>query len=263
MTDDPRTPDPMELWQRVCVTDPAHTKHINQRGGFTAIDAQYQIKTATAEWGPMGELWGVKDCRYGYDGGEVWLEATFYYPNGAIEMSTDIVHKPGNESRKKLRTDLLTKSLSQLGFNSDVFEGRFDSNRHLDPAPQRPSTPRPQPQRSTPRPAPKNASPSQQGGKAGKGGPNQDCPKCGYDGITPRNFDASTNRPDLECPGDGQGGPPCIGREKNTGGHWPMGWYSWDRGTEPTNAAASRAAVDAQRPEDGPPVDAYEDEAPF
>ena len=48
----------MELWNKVCRTDPEHTKHVNQRGGFTAIDAMYQIQEATKVFGPVGKGWG-------------------------------------------------------------------------------------------------------------------------------------------------------------------------------------------------------------
>ena len=41
----------MELWDQVWQTEPEHTKHVNQRGGFTAIAAQYQIREATKVWG--------------------------------------------------------------------------------------------------------------------------------------------------------------------------------------------------------------------
>ena len=52
----------MELWEQVCTTDPDITKKVNTRGGFTAIDAQAQIKRATELWGPYGSEWGVRDC---------------------------------------------------------------------------------------------------------------------------------------------------------------------------------------------------------
>ena len=35
-----------ELWDQVCKTDPRHTKKVNQRGGFTAIDAHYHFFVA-------------------------------------------------------------------------------------------------------------------------------------------------------------------------------------------------------------------------
>ena len=33
---------------------------------------------------------------------------------------------------KKVATDALTKGLSKLGFNADVFMGRFDDNKYVD-----------------------------------------------------------------------------------------------------------------------------------
>ena len=126
----------MKLWSEVCTTDPATTKHVAQRGGFTAICAQSQLKRATEMWGPYGFNWGVGDCNYGIieDGGkvaEITLDAVFFYPGGKFEISGDIQFRPGNESRKKLLTDVTTKALSKLGFNSDVFEGKFDDNRYV------------------------------------------------------------------------------------------------------------------------------------
>jgi len=127
----------MELWDQVCTTDPAITRRVNQRGGFTAIDAQHQIKRATELWGPYGKAWGLFNVSYGYvtapDGApvEIWIEATFRYPGGGFPISGDMAWKPGNDCRKKLMTDVTTKALSKLGFNSDVFEGQFDDDKYV------------------------------------------------------------------------------------------------------------------------------------
>jgi len=133
--------DNMELWKQVCTTDLAITKKVNTRGGFTAIDAQAQIKRATELWGPYGGKWGVKNCVYKnrYELfkmderiiGETYLQAVFYYPDGEFEIATDMAFKKGNDTCKKLLTDLTTKALSKLGFNSDVFEGKFDDNKYV------------------------------------------------------------------------------------------------------------------------------------
>ncbi len=127
----------MKLWNSVCETDPAVTKHVTQRGGFTAICAQSQRKRATELWGPYGGKWGVKDLKYGFLGPqempvEVSLSATFYYPGGECALSVDMTYKVGNDSCKKLLTDLTTKALSMLGFNSDVFEGKYDDNKYVE-----------------------------------------------------------------------------------------------------------------------------------
>jgi hypothetical protein len=127
----------MKIWDKVCVTDPEITKRVTQRGGFTAIDAQAQLKRATEVFGPYGTDWGLADLDYYmiYDGEgnmvEVTLTARFFYPGGEFPMSNDMRYRPGDECRKKLLTDLRSKCLSTLGFNSDVFEGKFDDNRYV------------------------------------------------------------------------------------------------------------------------------------
>ena len=86
----------MKIWDKVCVTDPEITKRVTQRGGFTAIDAQAQLKRATEVFGPYGTDWGLADLDYYmiYDGEgnmvEVTLTARFFYPGGEFPMSNDM-----------------------------------------------------------------------------------------------------------------------------------------------------------------------------
>jgi len=131
--------DTMALWNQVCETNPAITKRVNQRGGFTAIDAQSQIKRATELWGPFGSKWGFKDFRFDYIYGEdtnkvtgIALTGKFYYPDGQFPIASDMPYRPNDDCFKKLQTDCITKALSRLGFNSDVFEGKFDDNRYIE-----------------------------------------------------------------------------------------------------------------------------------
>jgi hypothetical protein len=124
----------MQLWNAVCTTDPAHAKQVDARGGYTAISAQYQFQLATEQFGPYGKGWGVKELRYEFvdpSSKEMVLDAIFYFPGGEFEIGTDIVYRAGNDSRKKLLTDLTTKALSKLGFNADVFMGKFDDNKYI------------------------------------------------------------------------------------------------------------------------------------
>lgn len=127
----------MTLWNAVCETDPATTKHVSQRGGFTAIDAQAQIKRATELWGPYGQGWVITDLAWGEirdaagEVKEITLDARFVAGEIAFPISSDHAWRPGDDSRKKLLTDVTTKALSKLGFNSDVFEGKFDDNKYV------------------------------------------------------------------------------------------------------------------------------------
>ena len=136
--------DEMRIWERVCKTDPKHTKHVGQRGGFTAIDAQYQVQTATEVFGPVGVGWGY-ECLHGIEVvGEVALAVTnltLWYMDGGEKRSygpvracNQLVGAKGRvdeDAWKKALTDALTKALSHLGFNADVFLGKFDDNRYV------------------------------------------------------------------------------------------------------------------------------------
>ena len=155
-----KKPDNMKLWNSVCTTDPAMTKRVKEKGGFTAICAQYQRKNATEQWGCYGETWGVKDLQWdlqGQDGAEkieITLQATFWYPNGEFPLSVDIPFRVNGDTRKKLLTDLTTKALSMLGFNSDVFEGEFDDNKYVKELTKKTTPPKPEP---NPEPKPKSS----------------------------------------------------------------------------------------------------------
>ncbi len=128
--------DKMTLWKAVETTDTEFIRKVSQRGGFTAICAQYQLKVATEQWGPFGTTWGLRDLQYDLIRSveeifEQTLMAMFWYPGGEFPISTDIRYRPGDDSRKKLRTDAITKALSSLGFNADVFLGKFDDNKYV------------------------------------------------------------------------------------------------------------------------------------
>lgn len=145
----------MELWDSWCKTDPGITKNFTGKGGFkgTAICAQHQIRLATEQWGPMGKHWGVKDesfTRFFVEEDannalppirKLSYQAALFYPSGVICVCSDIdlyvwssTYKRwgvNNDIMKKVKTDALTKGLSQLGMNSDVFEGKFDDNKYV------------------------------------------------------------------------------------------------------------------------------------
>jgi hypothetical protein len=142
----------MILWDKVCETNPEITKRVATRGGFTSIDAQTQVKRATELFGQYGSKWGMRDLSYQmiYDNGTpvgLSLVTMFYYPiqvsssngsgrssgggEGKFPISSDMAYNPKDDCYKKLATDALTKALSRLGFNSDVFEGKFDDSKYV------------------------------------------------------------------------------------------------------------------------------------
>jgi hypothetical protein len=132
---------PMLLWERHFKTNPASTKQVNKGGGrmITAIDAYHQIKEATEEWGPMGK-WGLRNITMNFMDEMASLSGEFFYPGGsfAVVNSIDTFTRPRNGTPrrdtdwgKKLQTDTITKALSYLGFNADVFFGMFDDARYV------------------------------------------------------------------------------------------------------------------------------------
>jgi len=132
--------DSMGLWNIVCETNPELTKKVNQRGGFTAVCAQSQIKRATELFGPFGIAWGLDNLSYTMIAEDaknvgISLTAQFYYTyneiSGRFPIASDMPYKPNDDCSKKLRTDCITKALSNIGFNSDVFEGKYDDNKYV------------------------------------------------------------------------------------------------------------------------------------
>ena len=126
------------IWDQVCETNPSNTTKVKQGPRqFTTPCAYSQIRKATELWGPYGTTWGLADIKV-----EMWgvqlvkLEAQFRYPDGIFPMINTIKHTSNkgmvdDDHLKKLQTDTLTKALSLLGFNADIFLGKFDDNRYV------------------------------------------------------------------------------------------------------------------------------------
>jgi hypothetical protein len=132
-------PDNMRIWAAVEKTDPKHTKPVEFGRKFTAIDAHYQIREATRVFGPIGEGWGYTSDRPIFEDGLVIVPVTLWHGTrqntfGPIYGSTTVRDRKGNvdkDAPKKATTDAVTKGLSQLGFNADVFLGKFDDNKYV------------------------------------------------------------------------------------------------------------------------------------
>ena len=145
----------MDLWDSVSKTDPAHTKPAKVGGmNITTIKPQYQRRQATSKFGPLGFGWGVKDesfinevfgegssqqtiCRYNATFWYIWNEKNCEFP---ISSNVKVAYTTKNgkgyfivddEYAKKASTDALTKGLSFLGFNADIFMGLYDDSKYL------------------------------------------------------------------------------------------------------------------------------------
>lgn len=126
------TENNMELWDSVCETDPKNTKAVKYgKREFTAIDAYSQIKQATELWGPYGGKWGLAGLEITeLSGSQLLISGVFKYPDGQFPVANNIVL--GMDSVKKLVTNTISKALSMLGFNTDVFLGRYEDDMYVE-----------------------------------------------------------------------------------------------------------------------------------
>jgi hypothetical protein len=145
----------LELWDSVSVTDMNHTKKVNTRGGFTAIDAYYQFKCATERFGAVGVGWGW-EVEWVEGPNCVIARVTLWHGNTDNKVPAVGCCTWGSESRvdvdapKKALTDGITKSLSYLGFNSDIFMGLMDDNKYVQQQKQQPQMQQAPPQQQRP-----------------------------------------------------------------------------------------------------------------
>jgi len=140
----------LDLWNRVEKTDPDFVKDASiGKRKITAIDPQYQLKNATREFGQYGVKWGLKDIEWGMieigDTKLATLSAIFFTPDGEVatgnSMKMSYMSKGYNgqagyividdDYRKKLMTNTISKELSRLGFNADVFMGKWDDEKYV------------------------------------------------------------------------------------------------------------------------------------
>lgn len=142
----------LKFWNKVEKTDPAYTSEATITGRkVTSIDAYFQIKNATAEWGMFGQTWGLKDVKLSLEKMDedttiCLYSAIFYYPNGEFPIHNSIVVKyktkgsekyagyvkVDDEFAKKIETNTITKALTRLGFNTDIFMGKFEDSRYVE-----------------------------------------------------------------------------------------------------------------------------------
>ena len=135
--------DNLELWNKVEKTNPKYTKKAKIGGlEITAIAPQYQIMQVTEQFGIYGEKWGFKDIKLSYELVEkcnlVVFKGTFFFPNGEFEIINSCklymdraLTMVDDNFAKKIETDALTKAISKLGFNADIFMGKFDDVRYV------------------------------------------------------------------------------------------------------------------------------------
>ena len=130
----------LAIWDAVSKTNPKDTKKVNQRGGFTSVCAQSQIKAATNQFGPIGKGWGYNAGEPIFHDNLVFIQVTLWHGEfgqsfGPVTGGAEWKDKNGrldSDACKKATTDAVTKLLSQLGFNADVFLGLYDDSKYVE-----------------------------------------------------------------------------------------------------------------------------------
>ena len=131
----------LSFWESVQTTDPNFTKEVGFGRKFTSINAQYQIREVSRAFGRIGQGWGISNEHFWtVCDGLLAYQAIFWYIVDGNKCQYDInssiaTHngkgKLDDECFKKVSTDALTKGISKLGFNADVFLGMWDDNRYV------------------------------------------------------------------------------------------------------------------------------------
>jgi len=133
----------LDLWSKVEKTDLDFVKKVNQRGGYTAISPQYQLREATKQFGAYGKGFGLSVSDFDYalfeSTGTVIHKAEFFYLLDGEKITFPIsncIQAKGakffdTDFAKKVETNTVSKALSKIGFNADVYMGMFENDDYL------------------------------------------------------------------------------------------------------------------------------------
>lgn len=139
----------LKIWRTVEDSDADFNRPGNDgRRSFTTVDPHFQLKRATAMWGPYGDQWGITNVSFNVlvskepaskrgearETSVMLMTGHFFYPNPnpkidspiSFEYAVDRAFKPGWDVCKFLQTNFRSKCLSLLGFNADVYLGMWD-----------------------------------------------------------------------------------------------------------------------------------------
>ena len=134
----------MDIWNNLSKSDPKYLKKISFGSrSFTAIDPQYQVRMMTEQFGPVGYGWGWhNETQFiNLSNGDtavvanvtVWhgSQANVFGPFSGCRKFFDAEKRRLAEDAPKMAiTDGLTKALSHIGCNADVFLGEMDGNKY-------------------------------------------------------------------------------------------------------------------------------------
>jgi hypothetical protein len=134
----------MNIWNNLCASDPKYLKKISFGArSFTAIDPQYQVMKMTEQFGPVGEGWGwhstTEIVNVSNGDSAVLAHVTVWHgsPSNAFGAFTGCRKffdatkgRMAEDAPKMAVTDGLTKALSHIGCDADVFLGKMDGNKY-------------------------------------------------------------------------------------------------------------------------------------
>lgn len=137
----------MDIWNNLAPSDPKYLKKISFGArSFTAIDPQYQVMKMTEQFGPVGEGWGWHSTTevVNVSNGDsavlahvtVWHGSpanTFGAFTGCRKFFDAAKGRMAEDAPKMAVTDGLTKALSHIGCDADVFLGKMDGNKYDTP----------------------------------------------------------------------------------------------------------------------------------
>lgn len=131
----------LELWEKVEKTPKEIIETIDAGDGkkLNTVAPINRIKKATEIFGLYGKEWGLKNIKHSEQ--KIFnnlilgiIDATFFYTENNIQVefeisnSTPIISLADDKKlkvnytyRKAIETDTITKALSRLGFNADIY----------------------------------------------------------------------------------------------------------------------------------------------
>lgn len=144
----------MNLWQRLCITDPSKVKPITGKSyKGNSPQPYWLVQRATEEFGPCGQGWGTIVDDQGFERFDEhtimhWALVTFWYLDDKGNKcctqhmgGTKAMYKTSNggkvwdeDAPKKSVTDATVKAMSYLGFAGDIFSGQWDDWKYQEMA---------------------------------------------------------------------------------------------------------------------------------
>ena len=134
----------LSIWNKLAKSDPRYLKKVNFGSrSFTAIDPQYQVRMMTEQFGPIGLGWGwnaeTEVVHMSNGDSAVLAHVTVWHTDnqhafgpftGCRKFFDVKKDRMAEDAPKMAITDGLTKALSHIGCNADVFLGEMDGNKY-------------------------------------------------------------------------------------------------------------------------------------